>query len=504
MILIIDTAVSELKEHVAALVSFVSGSRNEPATADLANARPVRACRLPSAVCRLPSAVCRLPSAAAHATLDRVMPRRVLLRRSSITAALLILACPQAALAEAEILDWGVFAGAGVFSFRNSLYADRQPDPPADLGDRWSEYYVKPWLAAEYESRTVTIFGRASFAYTITAFDSPDLFGGDAKSGDFDDAYVGVRFGAPDTGEWKLAGGRYTFQLANGFIISDGYGDGGSRGGLWSNARKAFRRGAHVQYLHSQHRIDMFQLERNDRPEFNASTRITGVNYDWTSPGRSLTLGGTFLSLNAEEYRAALDGARVYNLRAYSRRGDCLWINAEFVRQDNGSLLDATAGYVQGAYTYPETAWPLTFEYRYAFFEGDDPSTPANEAYDPLFTGFEDWGTWFQGEIAGAWFLSNSNLRSHMLRLTAKVSDSLRLGVSLFDFTLDQPGSYESGVTSADFAREIDLIVDWYPTDYLSVTFTLANANPGKALEEAFNRTSRFRYGMIYLGFAFD
>jgi hypothetical protein len=36
------------------------------------------------------------------------------------------------------------------------------------------------------------------------------------------------------------------------------------------------------------------------------------------------------------------------------------------------------------------------------------------------------------------------------------------------------------------------------------VTFTLANANPGKALEEAFNRTSRFRYGMIYLGFALD
>ncbi|MEJ2256207.1 MAG: hypothetical protein P8X98_04265, partial [Woeseiaceae bacterium] len=139
-----------------------------------------------------------------------------------------------------------------------------------------------------------------------------------------------------------------------------------------------------------------------------------------------------------------------------------------------------------------------------AFFEGDDPSTPANEAYNPLFPGFQDWGTWFQGEIAGGWFLSNSNMRSHMLRLTAKVSDSLRLGLSLFDFTLDQPGSYATGVTSRDLAREIDLIADWSPTDYLSITFTLANGQPDTALEEAFERTSNFRYAMIYVSLAYD
>ena len=30
-----------------------------------------------------------------------------------------------------------------------------------------------------------------------------------------------------------------------------------------------------------------------------------------------------------------------------------------------------------------------------------DPATPAKESFDPLMPGFHDWGTWWQGEIAG-------------------------------------------------------------------------------------------------------
>ena len=58
-------------------------------------------------------------------------------------------------------------------------------------------------------------------------------------------------------------------------------------------------------------------------------------------------------------------------------------------------------------------AWKPKISYRYAFFQGDDPTTAVNEAFDPLLPGFYDWGTWWQGEIAGEYFLSNSNLISH-------------------------------------------------------------------------------------------
>ena len=68
---------------------------------------------------------------------------------------------------------------------------------------------------------------------------------------------------------------------------------------------------------------------------------------------------------------------------------------------------------MQGAYELSEVTWKPTLSYRYAAFEGDDPTTAANETFDPLLLGFNDWGQWWQGEIAGEYFLSNSNLISH-------------------------------------------------------------------------------------------
>ena len=39
-----------------------------------------------------------------------------------------------------------------------------------------------------------------------------------------------------------------------------------------------------------------------------------------------------------------------------------------------------------------DVAWKPKLSYRYAFFQGDDPETATNEAFDPLFLGFYDWG----------------------------------------------------------------------------------------------------------------
>ena len=68
-------------------------------------------------------------------------------------------------------------------------------------------------------------------------------------------------------------------------------------------------------------------------------------------------------------------------------------------------------------YEFGDVAWKPKLSYRYAFFEGDDPATATNEGFDSLIPGFYDWGTWWQGEIAGEYFLSNSNLISHQVRL---------------------------------------------------------------------------------------
>ena len=42
--------------------------------------------------------------------------------------------------------------------------------------------------------------------------------------------------------------------------------------------------------------------------------------------------------------------------------------------------LDATTWYVQPYWTWEHAAWQPTLYYRYAFFQGDNPDTLANEA----------------------------------------------------------------------------------------------------------------------------
>ena len=75
------------------------------------------------------------------------------------------------------------------------------------------------------------------------------------------------------------------------------------------------------------------------------------------------------------------------------------------------------------------------------------PTTAANEAFDPLFLGFYDWGTWWQGEIAGEYFLSNSNLKSHLVRVAVAPSDTISGGLMFFKFSFDQPQSAGPDVT---------------------------------------------------------
>ena len=66
-----------------------------------------------------------------------------------------------------------------------------------------------------------------------------------------------------------------------------------------------------------------------------------------------------------------------------------------------------------------------------------------------------------QGEIAGEYFLSNSNLKTHMLRLHTTPRDDIGTGLIFFDYKLDQPGSYQDGVVSDELGQEVNWYMDW-------------------------------------------
>ena len=200
------------------------------------------------------------------------------------------------------------------------------------------------------------------------------------------------------------------------------------------------------------------------------------------------------------------DGLNVFNVRAYTARSPTapgLSFEFEYASERNGEALDSNAWTMLGAYQLENIAWKPKLSYRYAFFQGDDPTTSANEAFDPLLLGFNDWGTWWQGEIAGEYFLSNSNLKSHQFRAHVQPVRHDQRRVIFFDFGLDQPQAVAPTVTDKDVAFETDFYTDWKLTKQLTASIVLAFANPGSAVEQATGRTASFRYGMVYLGYSF-
>jgi hypothetical protein len=231
---------------------------------------------------------------------------------------------------------------------------------------------------------------------------------------------------------------------------------------------------------------------------------LVGGNYEW-SPDEHTTLGGTFLSFLADaDVIPARDGMGVFNARAYSAplpaaRG--LSFEAEFASERNADLRHANAWTLQAAYELTGASWTPKFSYRYAFFQGDDPATAADENFDPLLRGFYDWGSWWQGEIVGEYAVANSNLVSHMIRAHVAPSDAVGGGLILFKFTLDHPESFPGNVTSRNLAFEADAYVDWQLNDNFTLSVVAAFANPQAAAEQAFDRTKNFTYGMVFLAY---
>ncbi len=196
----------------------------------------------------------------------------------------------------------------------------------------------------------------------------------------------------------------------------------------------------------------------------------------------------------------------VFNLRAYTAplsSAPDLSFEFEYAAERNGVALDSDAWTLQSAYELSDVTWKPKLSYRYAFFEGDDPVTAANEAFDPLFLGFYDWGTWWQGEIAGEYFLSNSNLKSHQIRAHLTPNDAIGGGLMFFKFGLDRPEAVGPEVTATDVASEVDAYVDWKLNANFTISTVLAYADPGKAVQQATGRTKNFAYGMVYLAYSF-
>ena len=409
-------------------------------------------------------------------------------------------------------VDWtfNLDAGWGTFGFGNSLFDNPKEPVPENLSDQWFEGFIRPALSGTFKLRSSSeIYGKVSVVGERTYGSAPELYGPDVSSFGPEDLSIGWRSRNSLGSHENLVDvtlGRTQYQLGHGFLLWDGASEGGSRGGYWTNARKAFQFAAIARVKPGPHLGEFFYLDKDELEESDSGTRLLCGNYEYTR-GEHTTIGVTYMKLFAHaDIRPGRDGLNVFNVRAYTAPVPALpdlSFEVEYASERNGDALDSNAWTALGAYQFNDLTWKPKLSYRYAFFQGDDPTTPAHEAFDPLLLGFYDWGSWWQGEIAGEYFLSNSNLISHQFRAHVEPREAIGGGLIFYNFRLDQPQAVAPTVTDKHVAFETDFYTDWKMNKNFTATFVLAFANPGSAVEQATGRTASFRYGMVYLGYSF-
>ena len=72
------------------------------------------------------------------------------------------------------------------------------------------------------------------------------------------------------------------------------------------------------RYKPGNHTIEAFYLDKDDLPEANSSSKLSGVNYEYAF-GEDTTLGVTYMDWSANPAeRPERDGLTVYDLRAFT------------------------------------------------------------------------------------------------------------------------------------------------------------------------------------------
>jgi hypothetical protein len=141
-------------------------------------------------------------------------------------------------------------------------------------------------------------------------------------------------------------------------------------------------------------------------------------------------------------------------------------------RQSVGGHMDVKASFADVKFTpYVKSS--------YIYLPGDDPDTADNEAFDPMFYGFSDWGQWFIGSI-NSYNLFNFNQRTIAAEAGMYPSETTSLRAMYFYTDLDRQLTAGAG---RQWSHEVNVIFDWYPNEFFFAGGEFGWAQPLKAAE---------------------
>ncbi len=376
--------------------------------------------------------------------------------------------------------------------------------------DTWQEAAGEIGFAADISFGKGSLFGSLTGVQTRTwetdasglqigtsDENSPDLF-------TTEQAHFGWRSGTTfdslDEDAITVKVGRFDYLIGTGLLIADGAGDGGERGGWWIGARKTFKDAFLLSFDSGPLLAEAFRL-KNQARRGGIEAVAVGGNVEYEFEPANLELGVTYINTD-DTGDSEFDVFNTYSYRAGWSPIENLRFDSEYVDQSKNNA-DGEAWYIQGTYAWPDVKWAPEFSYRYADLSGDDPDTEDDERFRPLAYGFTDYGTWYQGEIAGNYLLENSNLKSHMLRVQMFPTEDLTLNVLYYNFKLDEKQIFGDPVSSDEFGDEINVSADWAYNDNTYFIGTYGVLFPDDAAEDFTGGDDTWQYLMLYVNYTF-
>ncbi|MCO7642838.1 alginate export family protein [Pseudomonas sp. S 311-6] len=366
------------------------------------------------------------------------------------------------------------FDGEAVFGAFHSRESYAQSGTRKEGSSGWREGYLKYGFSGDYQISADKgkglVYGKLN-AVSSATFGDGDAAGwttGKERRTHVEDAYLGWRSGqlfpALGANGLDISFGRQQVVVGDGFLIAGdalSFGQeisGGAlnRGGAYYlGGRKAFSGTAVVRLGGDQGwRGDLMWI-KSDNPAHAKPEMAVAVLEHVAQTG---TVGATFIKVldTDKDFDFAYPGRKglkTYSLRAQGNAGvENLFLASQYAYQDKRSGSE-NAWYLEGGWTFSEFSWKPSVNYRYSRFSG---------SFDPLFYGNGRGGalgTWFQGEVAANYAGPfNTNTRVQHAAIKAQPTDTVGLGVLLYDFK-----TIDSGVGAFRNlnAREMDVYVDW-------------------------------------------
>ena len=350
---------------------------------------------------------------------------------------------------------------------------------------------IKPRLDLNWAFERTELYSTVTVVAATTTLDG-ELSGQFARAGDVavdtDSTKIGWR---NETFDFSVGG--QEFSVGDGLVIGDGnFNQGGPDGQYWIGAFTAWRNTAILRINTNPVRGDIFWLRTDDDL---GDSRVVGVNLETTTKDVFGTLGMMYFEI-IEEKRFGWEGMRVASIRG----GDIkvpgienLRLFGEFVMQRGESDLTGrdnkgNAWYIEGNYRFPHHPWTPTFFYRYSHFSGDEAGTSDNEEYRGLyFTIFKrDWDTWYQGEVTGEFHLFNQNQITQMAKVKVYPSAGWSLGMWYYTHDLDTPQYFGTPVSDTDWAEEINIALEYFPSDRFYTYWGFAWSTPHQGAVDVF------------------